>query len=76
MRELTQNEVAFISGGIKSNGYDLKFIIENTAYVGLVATPFALILNNLNIISGSMIVTAALSTGLVVANVVDNAIFN
>lgn len=44
MRELTQNEITSIHGGIDTGGYNVSFVVSNTVLGGILGIPVAVVM--------------------------------
>ncbi|MGE3318136.1 MAG: hypothetical protein AB7I18_02470 [Candidatus Berkiella sp.] len=44
MRELNQQELSFIHGGLDTGGYNTSFVVSNTVLGGIIGLPIAVVM--------------------------------
>lgn len=76
MRELHQNEIVCINGGINTKGYNFSFIVENTVTGALIGIPFAVLAANANVVTGMAAIFGTYAIAMTVAKGLDTLFFD
>lgn len=76
MRNLTQDEVLEISGGVNTEGYNFSFIVENSVSGACIGLFFAVLSSDPNCILISAGLFGGYATLMMFTKALDNYVFN
>ncbi len=75
MRELSQNEITTIHGGIDTGGYNVSFVVSNTVLGGILGIPVAVIVGEAIYIAYSAGLFGTYGIAMLTAKSIDYLLF-